>query len=839
MKFPFFNKAESNKIKSLEDSITNLQDKLEDAGISEEFLLEAYSKGAFSADGDDGNSLGSSFGLVDEFYDKASLQKLYCTEGWFFVVVHTIAKTLASTPQILEKKKITKQEVSHADGSKETVHKETWIDATGEPEFQVFQYPNTFQTPIEFWMLVVIDLLATGDAFIYTHKRPVSAENTPEERLRGAINRVRKTDVEGLYRLNSALISPVVSQDDGRILEAYEMSADCGTYRFEVEDIIHLRLPNPCDAFYGLAPIVPVMKNILLDRYSTEHMMRFYKQGARLGGAVETNKKLTPDQIVRLERTFTSNYTGKRNHHKTLILPEGMKYTPIEQNPGESSLIEFMKNNKQPIFSAYNVPPIKVGLLDGATFSNAMIQNKTYYVDTIMPIAQLISQGLTQSDSILKSNRNLRIRYDFSNIEALQEDMQMKAQTAASMLLSGMSVNEVRERVWELGPVDGGAVIPAIQRATSPYTTLSGPKIDSKVDPSNNQNDNEALSDLIETRTTFQNRVATLVMQAIEAGVDPQIAVEQSIVAAIQEGYAFPEISETAPKPEVEEAPAEEDKAIQHNFSKEMLDRTVEKLVGAGVAGLINKRETEAKEFFSRLEKFIISKIKKKAFRKGTSFVVKASLPSQSDLTTFIKTESDKIAESMLDSTKHGFSNNLSSQSMPFQQDAANKILAKFATRNVTSVVQSSLSTLKNIISTSFDEGVGVNELAARIEESFNGISTSKATTIARTETLSAVSIGQELKRLAFKKAFPKEAKGMKRLWLSAKDDKVRDSHENVDGEVVEAGKKFANGLKFPREPGAPAEEVINCRCTFVDFLEEDEDLINAIADDESPLAEN
>jgi hypothetical protein len=44
----------------------------------------------------------------------------------------------------------------------------------------------------------------------------------------------------------------------------------------------------------------------------------------------------------------------------------------------------------------------------------------------------------------------------------------------------------------------------------------------------------------------------------------------------------------------------------------------------------------------------------------------------------------------------------------------------------------------------------------------------------------------------------------------------VRDTHAALNETTVDIGAAFANGLRFPHEPGAPAAEVVNCRCTLL-----------------------
>ena len=54
---------------------------------------------------------------------------------------------------------------------------------------------------------------------------------------------------------------------------------------------------------------------------------------------------------------------------------------------------------------------------------------------------------------------------------------------------------------------------------------------------------------------------------------------------------------------------------------------------------------------------------------------------------------------------------------------------------------------------------------------------------------------------------------GVKKGWLSTLDNVTRDSHVDLDGEVVEPDKTFSNGLMYPGDASGRPEEVYNCRC--------------------------
>ena len=98
--------------------------------------------------------------------------------------------------------------------------------------------------------------------------------------------------------------------------------------------------------------------------------------------------------------------------------------------------------------------------------------------------------------------------------------------------------------------------------------------------------------------------------------------------------------------------------------------------------------------------------------------------------------------------------------------------------------------------------------------------------TIGRTEALSSLHMGQDE---AFRQAV-REGKlqpyMVRRVWRTASDSRVRDSHGSMQGQSVGLDEPFVTGngvrLMYPGDPSGPASEIINCRChvnTRIDFL--------------------
>ncbi len=55
----------------------------------------------------------------------------------------------------------------------------------------------------------------------------------------------------------------------------------------------------------------------------------------------------------------------------------------------------------------------------------------------------------------------------------------------------------------------------------------------------------------------------------------------------------------------------------------------------------------------------------------------------------------------------------------------------------------------------------------------------------------------------------------MSKIWITAGDNRVRDSHAMLDGKEIPLDGTFDNGCKRPRDPNGALAEICNCRCSL------------------------
>lgn len=123
---------------------------------------------------------------------------------------------------------------------------------------------------------------------------------------------------------------------------------------------------------------------------------------------------------------------------------------------------------------------------------------------------------------------------------------------------------------------------------------------------------------------------------------------------------------------------------------------------------------------------------------------------------------------------------------------------------------------INDAVAESIEQGYGAQEAAKLIDErvwtEWKIVSKFNAERIARTEIIAAQNEGNFA-------AAQSMGRPLDKVWLAVLDGRERSSHADANGQRVDMNAPFIVGgvsMSKPGAKGAPAEEVINCRCRAV-----------------------
>lgn len=519
-----------------------------------------------------------------------------------------------------------------------------------------------------------------------------------------------------------------VLQSREKFVDRYVYDVDGREITYLPEEIVHFRYPSPISMHYGQGSVEAGKLPIAADLLSLAFNKNFFQNSARPDAMLMSKVPLRNEDRIRIRASWKKMHQGVQNSHKLALLEGDMEYKEIVRSHRDMEFVQLRKMNREEILSVFGVPPIIVGLLEHANYSNAKEQKRLFWENTLIPKLTKLADIMTMRFAQITGLMNAVVLPDFSGVEALREDELQRSQTARNYVEIGVPINQVIDRLGlPFEPVEGGDV----PRQPVPQMALSF------------ESGKKAAPEEVETK-----RLSAWRRWDAELG-----EFEEGFKTAMRRFFGGQRERQLA--------------RLRDRFQKQ----------DVGIFLLEDDEEER------RLYRYVNGRIRRTFAHFGRRAAASVNESVSFDLQNpraldYIERKSLKLAADVNAATK---------------------------------------ADIKDAIEEGFSESETIDQIAKRINESFDFADKVRSERIARTEVISASNGGAM-------EGF-RQTGVRKKEWLSARDEKVRDTHAALDRhEAVGLNESFISPsgarLKFPGDPDAPPEEIINCRCTILPITE-------------------
>lgn len=322
--------------------------------------------------------------------------------------------------------------------------------ARNHPLYRVLHdQPNPEQTAMEYRELATAEVLLGGNHF--------------SRIVRGSDGQVRE-----LWPLSDV---QVLRLGNGRL--AYEYTDRAGkVIRLLDHEVLHLRHRIGPDGVLGLSPIAVARGVIELAQSEQEHGTATFRHGAKLAGVLETSQVLKPEQRTALKESWANQYSGAGNSGKTPVLEAGMSYKPVSMSLEDAEWIEARKFNVYEVCRLFRVPPVIVGAMESANYSNSVELNRQFVTLTLRRWLAMWEQAISTKCLTEAGRRTYFAEHSVEGL--LRGDSTTRAAFYASGIQAGwMKKAEARE-LENLPPIDDLDDFPSIggnapTTPTAPY----------------------------------------------------------------------------------------------------------------------------------------------------------------------------------------------------------------------------------------------------------------------------------------------------------------------------------------------------------------------------------
>jgi HK97 family phage portal protein len=206
--------------------------------------------------------------------------------------------------------------------------------------------------------------------------------------------------------------------------EAYEYSVHGESIRLHAENILHIKMFNPLNDYYGQAPLEAAQRSIDTHNSASAWNKAMLDNAARPSGALvfaASEGRLTTEQFERIRSELESTYQGAGNAGRPMVLEGGLDWKEMGYSPKDMEFSETKNASAREIALAFGVPPMLLGIPGDNTFANYAEANRTFWRQTVVPLMGRVTDALTNFLDP-QSQEDLRLTFDLDQVEALAPD---------------------------------------------------------------------------------------------------------------------------------------------------------------------------------------------------------------------------------------------------------------------------------------------------------------------------------------------------------------------------------------------------------------------------------
>jgi HK97 family phage portal protein len=312
--------------------------------------------------------------------------------------------------------------------------------------------PNDYQSRIDFFEWWMLSKLCHGNTYV------LKARDGRGVPVQGHI--LDPTRVTPLLAPDGSVFYQLAQDDLAQIDESIIVPA---------REIIHDVMCPLFHPLVGVSPIYaagfPAIQGMNIRNASD----KFFSNGSKPGGVLTAPGSIAQATADRLKAYWESNFSGD-NIGKIAVLGDGLHYEAMSMTADQSKLVEQLRMTDEDIAKCFHMPRHKVGVGPDPTFNNIEALNKQYYSDCLQKHIEKLEDKLDYGLELTNvTGKVMGVEFDRSAL--FEMDTTAKADAAQKAITSGMSVDEVRFRYHDLGPVPGGDK-PFLQRQNWPLNLL-------------------------------------------------------------------------------------------------------------------------------------------------------------------------------------------------------------------------------------------------------------------------------------------------------------------------------------------------------------------------------
>ncbi len=367
--------------------------------------------------------------VAPEIGQAAHYAGVYMASPWVYVAVNRIAEAAALVPFHVY--------------SDRPAGAGSDIERPDHPFEQLLRRPNPLMSRFELIEHTVGGLEIHGNAYWFLAGEP---GGTPQE----------------IWPLRPDRVSIV--PDARRGVRGYIYEVDGRQVPLESSEVVHFRRWHPANDYYGLSALEAARLAVESDRAMADWNRRYFGEGMAVpAGMVAIKDRVSDADFERIKQEWRTAYGG-RERKTAFLRGASVEWHNVGLSQQDMDFLNARRFNREEIFQIFGIP---VGMFsENATEANALVGERVFIERTLWPKLVRIAEKIT-TDLLPFYGVDLVGRFD--DIRPMDRSQQFEEMRLAQGILT---VDEIRARYFQLGPIDARATSPTSTDVTSPALDL-------------------------------------------------------------------------------------------------------------------------------------------------------------------------------------------------------------------------------------------------------------------------------------------------------------------------------------------------------------------------------
>ena len=597
--------------------------------------------------------------------------------------------------------------------------------------------------------------------------------------------------IKEIWPVMPDLVQPVPSDKPGEWLKEWQVTDTNGKQSTKPPGtFIHFMQTDPSNPYWGIGPLMAAARTVDTDN-EAQDTQKISMSNRGLTDGVFKVPPLTKVQFEEARRQLSEQYLAKLRRRAPWIVSGD--FTQMSMTPVEMDFIASRLQNKRDIAAAFGIDPWWVGDRETSTYNNVAEARRSLYEDAVLPLLDGLAATLNLRIAPLYGG-DITIAYDTSGVAALREDYGKRTEQAGRLWAMGVPMSMCNE-VLELGlqEYEGWDVSYLPMNMVPADMVGQQPEID-------------------EEEETDDAEAEAQAEQGGEGAEPEDGGADTEKEPGEEEGQ-----EEVAPKkPKSFNLETEEQKTLhwkkvdtRRQAYWNVVAKRLRPLYGAGGDAVVRAVRTAQGEDSAKHQAHAAIESLRPQWEKHLKAICMTLVEDFGNTTAddlggkpkarpgeFEGKAAAAVAASGADDSHWVFD--------PFTP-AAKRWLEKHVTKSVTLILRSEADRVSRIIERGFESNDTIDEIAKSLREFYDGPSARfNAMRTARTEVGAAAGYGQ-------REAATQSGVAKTHQWIACRDDRVRDSHQEIDGQERPLSDEYSNGLLFPGDMSGDPAEFIMC----------------------------